>query len=60
MTRPDVPADQPLVRTLAEAAVAVHEFYESFLIAGFNRREALELTKFQLKLLHECPTHSPD
>ena len=57
--RRDVPVEQPFVTGMAEAAIGMHEFFMTFVNAGFSRKEALDLTKHQLTLAHECPNHQP-
>lgn len=58
--RRDVPTDQPVVGSLYEAAIGVHEMFSCYVQAGFTRDEALKLTMAQLRLAHECPNHSPE
>lgn len=47
----------PQAPTLNDAGVMVHELFMSHVRAGFTEEQALDLTKFQLRLSHECPNH---
>lgn len=38
------------VATMDDAAVATHELYQSYLRAGFDKKQALTLTMHQLSL----------